>query len=750
MALTETDRVLAGERNKTSKMNQAEALKLEILKLHDLYWFSYLKGDISVMADLLSEEYTQIGSAEREVFFNKNEALQFLYETIHQVAGKFEMRNRNTSIELLNDTFIVYELCDAYALADEKWLFYNKFRATTLLQKKKLGWKFIHQHSSFSDSGTSEGQNVSIEKIAAENQQLQNAVKQRTNELEQQATILEQANVALKNSLKELQSKNLIIEEQTRALLQLDAAKTRFFANVSHELRTPLTLILSPLSTALNSQILDDKNKALISLAKEQANQLLGLVSEILDLTKLESGKMKVKEEPTNVYQLMRRLISTFESYAKQKNINLIFEFAKNMPHGLMLDKLKVERIFNNLISNALKFTPIDGTITVTIKDKIYDWLIEVTDTGKGIHPDDLPHLFDRFYQTNQLESPMEGGTGIGLSLAKELAVVLHGALSVNSTLGKGATFTLTLPKKEVIGYIDDSMTNAPIITNKISVNKLNIHGQLQHDVNMNKPTILVVEDNYSLRSYLQFILSEDFHVLTAENGQEALIILDQISEEKKDMPNLIISDVMMPVMDGFKLLETLKANENLWMIPVVMLTARVEIEDRLTALRIGVDDYLTKPFEEAELFARIKNLLNNVKKRKNTTPKKQEAINSISSETHPSDKSTLCIPDQEWLAKLEEKVKSNISNFNLSVDALADELFISRAQFFRRVQALTGMTPLQYIKEIRYNFARNLLETKNVSSVKATSHAIGIKKVQYFSEKYKKRFGKSPSEYLK
>ncbi|MBD1262131.1 response regulator [Maribacter polysiphoniae] len=731
-------------------MNRTEELKLEILQLHDLYWSSYLKGDISVMVDLLSDEYTQIGSAEREVFFNKKEAVQFLYETIDQVAGNFEMRNRNTSIELLNETFIVYELCDAYALVDEKWLFYNKFRATTLLKKKKLGWKFIHQHSSFSDSGTSEGQNISIEKITAENQRLQNAVKQRTNELEQQATVLEQANFDLKNSLKELQSKNLIIEEQKKALLQLDAAKTRFFANVSHELRTPLTLILPPLSTALNSPILDDGNKALISLAKEQANQLLGLVSEILDLTKLESGKMEVREEPTDVYQLMRRLISTFESYAKQKNINLIFEFAENMPHGLMLDKLKVERIFNNLISNALKFTPIDGTITITIKDKIHDWRIEVTDNGKGIHPDDLPHLFDRFYQTNQLESPVEGGTGIGLSLAKELAEVMHGELSVNSTLGKGATFTLTLPKKEVIGYTDDSMAIAPVVTNKISVDKLKISNPLQHDEARNKPTILVVEDNYSLRSYLQFILSEDFDVLTAENGQEALLILEQIPQGQKDTPDLIISDVMMPVMDGFKLLEALKTNENLWMIPVVMLTARAEIEDRLTALRIGVDDYLIKPFEEAELFARIKNLLNNVKKRKNTTLKKQEANTIIASGMHLSNTPILCIPDQEWLAKLEEKVKSNIGNFNLSVDILADELFISRAQFFRRVQSLTGMTPLQYIKEIRYDFARNLLETKNVRSVKAASHAIGIKKVQYFSEKYKKRFGKSPSEYLR
>ncbi|MDW5290578.1 response regulator [Formosa sp. PL04] len=671
-----------------------EELKIEILKLHDLYWSSYLKGNISVMTDLMTEDYIQIGSAEREIFFNKNDAVQFLYETIDQVAGKFEMRNRNTSVEFLNDTFIVYELCDAYALVDGEWLFYNKFRATTLLRKELLGWKFSHQHSSFSDSGTSDGQNISIEKIVAENQQLQDAVKQRTLELEQQATVLEQANIDLKKSLEELQSKNLIIEEQTRELLQLDASKTRFFANLSHELRTPLTLILSPLSTTLNSQNLDDTNTTLVTLAKQQAIQLLELVSEILDLTKLESGKMKVKEEPTDVYRLIRRLISTFESYAKQKNINLVFEFAKNMPQGLVLDTLKVERIFNNLISNALKLTPLNGSITVTVTDKISDWQIEVTDTGKGIHPNDLPYLFDRFYQTNQLESPMEGGTGIGLSLAKELAEVMHGKLAVKSTFGEGATFILTLPKKEIIGYIDEVNDHVPTVSNNMTVDKLNTQKKQLQDLSLTKPTILVVEDNYSLRSYLQFILSEDFHVRTAENGQDALKNLD-----KNGLPSLIISDVMMPVMDGFKLLQILKADKNLWSIPVVMLTARAESDDRLKALRIGVDDYLTKPFEEKELFARIKNLLNNVNKRKNTSLKNQDTSTEISSETQQTNTSTLSIPDQKWLEKLEDMVKLNIGNFNLSVDFLADELFISRAQFFRRLQTIVGLTPLQYIR---------------------------------------------------
>jgi signal transduction histidine kinase/DNA-binding response OmpR family regulator len=588
-----------------------------------------------------------------------------------------------------------------------------------------------------------------------------------------------------RRSKAKLTEQNHVIEAQSQALRQLDAAKSRFFANVSHELRTPLTLMLAPLSTTLKSNTLDNRNFTLVSLAKQHARQLLGLVNEILDLTKLESGKMTVHEEPTNAYNLLRRLVATFESYAEQKHINLIFDFNADAPRGLMLDKAKVERIVNNLLSNALKFTPSNGSITVKVSHTPLAWQLAVTDTGRGIHPDDLPQVFNRFYQSNQLDMPVEGGTGIGLSLAKELAQAMGGSLSVESTLGNGATFTLNLPKREVLGLSQAELVETGEETVVFEENGLLEAPSVLNDKNGQKtdrPTILVVEDNPSLRSYLQLILSDKYNVLTAENGQEALNLMGngqwimdngrQTTESNYPLsivhyplkPDLIVSDIMMPVMDGFQLLEKLKADDTLRSLPVVMLTARAEMQDRLKALRIGVDDYLTKPFEEEELFARIKNLLHNAKMRQQF---KEEALieiegqratdipNPTSQIEYPlsinaqKEQNQLSTDNLEWLSDLEKTVRQHLGNYNLSVDFIADEMHISRAQFYRRLQLLTGLTPLQYLQEIRLNHARQLLEQRKVSSVKAAAAAIGIQKVQHFSEQFKERFGKLPSEYL-
>ncbi len=591
-----------------------------------------------------------------------------------------------------------------------------------------------------------------------------------------------------KKSSAKLERQNHIIEEQAQALRQLDAAKTRFFANVSHELRTPLTLMIGPLSTALKSDELNPKNQTLVSLARQNARQLLGLVNEILDLTKLESGKMVAHEEPTDVYNFLRRLVATFESYAAQGQVRLVFDFHADVPRGLMLDKPKVERILNNLLSNALKFTPAGGTITVKVRHKLSTWQLSVVDTGRGIHPADLPHVFNRFYQTNQSDTPVEGGTGIGLALAHELTQVMDGVLSVESTLGNGTTFTLELPKREVLGLNEEK-------TDEIEAELLELRGIQPNEIiatpsvlttknGQNNPsesaksTVLVVEDNPSLRAYLQLILSDKYTVLAAENGQVALNILTAQLKTIPDkgvgkLPDLIISDIMMPVMDGFQLLEKLKNDENLRALPIIMLTARAEMQDRLKALRIGVDDYLTKPFEEEELFARINNLLANADVRKkvkqaeiaifdasdesevavvlqNTTDIRQTTTTQKSEVAEKTAKTDpLSIEQVEWLADLEKMVYQNVGDYNLSVDFIADEMHISRAQFYRRLQLLTGLTPNQYLQEIRFRHARQLLEQRNVSSVKAAAAAIGIQKIQYFSEQFKERFGKSPSEYL-
>ena len=585
-----------------------------------------------------------------------------------------------------------------------------------------------------------------------------------------------------------LQVQKNIIEQQSEVLKQLDATKTRFFANVSHELRTPLTLMLAPLGTMLKSNMLDNRNFTLATLARQHSQQLLSLVNEILDLTKLESGKMVTHEEPIEIYAFLRRLIATFESYAAQRGIKLIFNFDRNLPHALMLDKPKFEKIFNNLLSNSLKFTPNGGSITIRVTHTPSDWQLAVIDTGRGIHPDDLPHVFNRFYQTNQTDAPIEGGTGIGLALSNELAQVMNGKLSVQSTLGNGATFILELPKHEVLGVVGATLgvtlDETSALDNEEAV-------ALEDDAKKNLvgfSTILVVEDNPSLRNYIKLILSDRYNVVTAENGEDALKIVDscQLTVDRNDKHlstdhheaidnhqvltkiDLIVSDIMMPVMDGFQLLEKLKNDDVMRSIPVVMLTARAEMQDKLKALTFGVDDYLIKPFEEDELFARIKNLLSNVAARRDAfnrvslntedafeeinAPITNNAVshNAIADNTITSVTiNPLSTEDKEWLDDLEKTVRAHISDFNLSAESLAELMFLSRSQFFRRVQTLVGLTPLQYIQEIRFNHARTVLEQRQLQSVKAVASAIGVHKTQYFSEQFKERFGKSPSEYF-
>ena len=584
-----------------------------------------------------------------------------------------------------------------------------------------------------------------------------------------------------------LGNKNQIIEQQAQVLQQLDAAKTRFFANVSHELRTPLTMMLAPLGSSLKSNSLDNKNFTFVSLAQQHAKQLLGLVNEILDLTKLESGKMTMHEEATDVYNFLRRLVATFESYANQRGIQMVYNFEHDVPHTLLLDKPKFEKVFNNLISNAIKFTPYGGTITVNVSHKPAMWEVSVTDTGQGIHPNDLPQVFNRFYQSNQTDMPIEGGTGIGLALANELVQVMNGKLTVESIFGNGATFRFELPKKEVLGldheneenYNSDELTtmsNEKDIRASLVPNTISLMPQTQlYEI---KKRILIVEDNVSLRSYLQLILSDDYEVITAENGQMALNIMNNVlivrnkknnrahvpkngellklngnlknteDEQTYDTIDLVVSDIMMPVMDGFQLLDKLKSEEKWRSIPVIMLTARAEMHDRLKALTFGVDDFLVKPFEEEELFARIKNLLKNAENRKAVLNEQLSVVSDEKLEQAPPI-THLSQLDKDWLTELEKTVRTHLTDFNLSVDGIAELMFMSRAQFFRRVQTLTGLTPNQYLQDLRFNHSRTLLEQRQMSTVKAVAAAIGIQKTQYFSEQFKERFGKSPSEYL-
>lgn len=537
----------------------------------------------------------------------------------------------------------------------------------------------------------------------------------------------------------QIQQDKQTIENQAEELRQLDQVKSRFFANVSHELRTPLTLMLGPIGSVLKSDKMDTKSRRFLKTAQKNGKNLLNLVNEILDLSKLESGSLTVNEEPVKACELVKRLFSQYDSFAQQKGIRVSLKCLVDPDYTLMMDVNKFEKIFNNLLSNALKFTKEEDSIEVIFgeqKDRVY---LRVSDTGEGIHPDDLPHIFDRFYQSKQPTAPTQGGTGIGLALSRELAYSLQGEIKVESELGEGTIFTLELPRKVV--QMDMDLRALPVVDMEEIIAEPAPAEIIPTPSEGKKPTLLVVEDNEDLRNYIQQVLSTHYIVKTAENGAEAFSMLtNNPDSDNGQTVDLIISDVMMPVMDGFELLEKLKSSDRLSGLPVVMLTARAALQDKLKALRIGVDDYMLKPFDEEELLARVSNLITNYRERTKTALEttEEEKFAGVTGE------------DRTWLEELETFTQQNAGNFNLTADMMADEMALSRTQLFRKIKQLTGLTPTQYVQEVRFSQARSLLEDKAYSTVKAVAYEVGFKHVKNFSQQFKKRYGKSPSDYLK
>ena len=452
-----------------------------------------------------------------------------------------------------------------------------------------------------------------------------NAAKSRMEKLR-----FEKENVESQLILGQQRNEQIVMEKEkeflqikTEELERLSQLKSRFIANVSHELRTPLTLLLSPLQTVLKSNDLTVKNDSLIRLAQQNGQRLLQLTNEILDLNKLEAGKLEMQLSNIVLFNFLRQIIAAFQSHADNAKIELNFQYKFDKYLQVKLDKKKTETIIINLLSNALKFTPASGKITVLAKEIQNQLILSVQDTGRGIHPNDLPHIFNRFFQTKQPNSPAEGGTGIGLALSQELAKLMKGSLQVTSEVNRGSTFTLAIPQIEVMNRISDEdaelvqqnlllengqapKVGTPIpITIGIGMKVAPTLGVPQKNGQTTNQTILLVEDNHDLRKYIQSLLLPHYQVQAAENGQAALDYLG-----KGKTPDLIISDIMMPIMDGYQLLEQLKTSEQYQFIPVIMLTALANAEHKLKALRIGVDDYMLKPFSEEELMARVENLL--------------------------------------------------------------------------------------------------------------------------------------------
>lgn len=545
-------------------------------------------------------------------------------------------------------------------------------------------------------------------------------------------TLQLEAKVALRTS--QIQKDKRTIEKQAEALKALDAKKSAFFANISHELRTPLTLMLGPMHDVLERAELQERDEQSIRLAYQHVNKMLTMVNEILDLSKLDADQLKLEEEFVEMYAFVERLLDPFISLATYRKIEL--QLANEVEAGISykVDKNKLERIISNLLSNALKFTAAGGCVQVRLLELANTLIIEVQDNGIGIPKADLPYVFDRYFQSDLVAPYQMGGTGIGLALVKELTMLMGGDIKVKSREGEGTRFKLRLPfqEKRRGGQLHDEQG-----VEQMASQSSDFEQSPKENIPATKGnTILIVEDHPQMQQYIGAVLGKKHQWIAVSNGEQALAYLEDTAEI-----DLIVSDVMMAKIDGFELLQRLKEHPEWSAIPVILLTARANQDDRLRAFDLGVADYLLKPFLPAELSARVNNVLSQQR------PDQRKVLGQTR-KSRPIN-SPLSKADQLWLGQLEETVKAQMGAFDFTIERLGFHMAISRRQLSRKVKTVTGLTVHQYVQEIKLNEAKRLLENQSKSTVKAVAYELGMKDVKHFSKLYWQRFGKRPSDFF-
>jgi len=541
----------------------------------------------------------------------------------------------------------------------------------------------------------------------------------------------EMTRILLRNQLK-------LEKVETETLRNLDQMKSHFFANISHEFRTPLTLILGQIESVMSSGI-EIREKGKLQVANRNARRLLTLINELLDLSKLEAGSMELKAATHNIVSFLKSLFFSFESLAAAKKIELGFETTSNHI-AVLFDPDKMEKVFNNLLSNAFKFTPENGKIKVTIALEQNDQVvISIKDTGCGIPEDRLENIFDRFFQVDGSSTREHEGTGIGLALAKELVELHKGKLTVNSIVDEGSEFILTLTvEKNGSGYASEQTTpDIESFVEKVPVDFEETEILAQADYSgqpkiEGREIILIVEDNDDVRSYIREQLEVDYQINEARHGEEGVVMAEE------QVPDLIITDVMMPKMDGYQFCKAIRINEKTSHIPMVMLTAKSALDDKITGLESGVDAYLTKPFSAKELKATIKNLLH-----QRIQLKKRFSKSMV---IKPSEVSMVSA-DQAFMGKVIQTIESSFSDEQFSVEMLAEKVNMSVTQLNRKLNALIDQPPGQLIRAFRLQRAADLLKQK-IGSVSEISYKVGFADNAYFSRAFKKQFSCSPSEY--
>jgi len=492
----------------------------------------------------------------------------------------------------------------------------------------------------------------------------------------------------------------------------------------------------------------DAKVQQRLKLVQRNSDLLLKLINQLLDLAKLESGTLKVEKSEADVNSFVRAIASSFESMARQKGLTINVDVPNDV-RAALFDKDKVETILINLINNAIKFTPSGGTVSVKIEAgtsqqptaNSQKLSLVVSDTGIGIPPEHQSKIFERFHQVS--ESHKEVGTGIGLALVKELVNLMGGTITVDSEPGKGSTFTMIIPvesaasdKLQAASQFDqvEAEQRAGQETEAPSAQRLVPSANGSEDGSPSKPQVLVVEDNADLRAFIIDSLGSEFHFHQAENGKQGL----QIATEQ--IPDMIISDVMMPEMDGMEMTRRIKEDIKTSHIPLILLTAKSGEDSKLEGLSKGADDYLTKPFNKQELLLKVRNGTARMQKLREKL--KEEVLSS-------TPQLEVMSADEKFLNKVKETIIERMSDEQLSVESLADDIGMSRVQLYRKVSALTGMAVNELIRKLRLQRAAQLL-SQNWGPVSQVAYEVGFSNLSYFSKVFKEEFNVLPSEYQK
>ena len=518
-------------------------------------------------------------------------------------------------------------------------------------------------------------------------------------------------------------------------LAELDAVKSKLYTNITHEFRTPLTIILG-VTEQLKAQASEGMKPGL-DMVKRNSRQLLGLVTQILDLSKLESGFLTLDTKQADVTGYLRYLVESFHSFAKEKKINI--RFTSKNDHLIMdFDPQRLQQIVSNLVSNAIKFTPPGGSIIVSAEQTGQFFQITVKDTGIGISKEKLPKIFDRFYQADDSVTRRGEGTGIGLALVNELVKLMEGRIGIESEPGMGTRFTVLLPIKnqaEVVPTAFLKKLNIDTEANPATQRKTNQSAKkLPADV----PLVLIVEDNEDVARYISSCLESSYRLAIARDGKQG------IEQALAMVPDLIVSDVMMPGKDGFELCHFLKNDERTSHVPIVLLTAKADEASKLTGLRQGADSYLAKPFNPEELLIRLRNLLELRKKLQ--AHYLSFAVQETNTES-VSETLTATSPEQEFLKKIRRIVEEHLEDAQFYVPELCSELAMSRTQLHRKLISLTGQSATHLIREIRLKRAKELLRHSDLP-IHEIGYLSGFQEPGYFSKVFKKATGMTPGDY--